>query len=63
MDYLLDNICECAFVRPACTKLHCAAAERLFSLGGKVLSALPPYSHVEQALRNDVVHAFSKVLR
>jgi len=40
-------------------------------LGGGVTSFLtgrksvftPPYSNVEEALQNDVVHAFSKVLR
>jgi len=41
--------------------LHYEAVERQFLLGARVFT--PVYSHVKQALRNEVVHALSKVLR
>jgi len=54
----LDNIGECAFVRPA--KLHCAVVERLLILTGRNSVFTPPYrmsrKHFEMML-------FSKVLR
>jgi len=60
----LDKIYECVFdrsIRTFCKAALCIDGTSVLTWRKSVFS--PPYLHVEQALRNDVVHAFSKVLR
>jgi len=61
--YWIFRNTRCALVRMFGNAALCSGGTSVITGRGTVHPTPPPYSHVEQALRNNDIHAFSKVLR